>query len=130
LPTSTNLSCTSSNYILSSSALLPFRDITVQFSLPNIYTIGGFRVGLSASGQINSSTVTLQALDSSQTFSQSESMLSQEIDIALQLTKLINDTSPLVTGGDDILSGLWIGSFTVNYNEAFLIDNGYLTAKP
>jgi hypothetical protein len=128
LPISTNLSCNSSNYILSISALLPFRPITVKFNLPNIYTIGGLRIGLSAPGQIKSTTMTLQDLGFSQTFSQNGRMLGQNANIALQLTKVINDTTPLDTEGDDILSGLWIGLFTINYYESFFADSDYLYA--
>jgi hypothetical protein len=128
LPISTNLSCNSSNYILSISALLPFRPITVKFNLPNIYTIGGLRIGLSAPGEVKSATMTLQDLGFSQTFSQNGRMLGQNANIALQLTKVINDTTPLDTEGDDILSGLWIGLFTINYYESFFADSDYLYA--
>jgi hypothetical protein len=128
LPVSTNFSCNSSNYILSYSALLPFRQITVNFNLPNIYTIGGLRIGLSAPGQVKSSTITLQNLGFSQIFSQSGRMLGQSANIALQMTKVINDTSPLRVGMDEILNGIWIGSFTVNYYESFVADSDYLNA--
>ncbi|CAF1431486.1 unnamed protein product, partial [Adineta steineri] len=128
IPITTGLTCNYSNYIVSYSALLPFRDITIRFNLPNIYTIGGVRIGLSAPGQVQSSTVTLQALNFSQTFSQSGRMLGQDANIALSLTKVINDTSPLVTDDDDILSGLWISSFIVNYYESFFADSDYLNA--
>jgi hypothetical protein len=127
-PVSTKLSCNSSNYILSYSALLPFRQITVQFNLPNIYTIGGLRIGLSASGQVKSPTITLQDLNFSQIFSQNGRMLAQDVDITLQVTKVINDTSPLTIGDDEVLSGIWIGSFTMNYYESFFADSDYLNA--
>ncbi|CAF2712645.1 unnamed protein product [Rotaria sp. Silwood2] len=130
LPVSPNRSCKLSSYIVSYSALLPFRSITVQFTLPNIYTIGGLRVGLSAPGKKETSTITLQDLGFSQTFNQSGHMLGQDARIALQLTKVINSTSPLVKGEDDILSGIWIGSFTVNYYESFMTDTDYLNAPP
>ncbi|CAF1405986.1 unnamed protein product [Adineta steineri] len=128
IPIVTNVSCNSSNYILSYNALLPFREITVQLNLPNIYTIGGLRIGLSAPGQIQSSTVTLQDLNFSQTFSQNGRMLGQNANIALSLTKVINDTSPLIVGDNDIFSGLWIGSFSVNYYESFFAETDYLNA--
>jgi len=102
--------------------------ITVQVSLLNIYTIGGLRIGLSASGQVNSTTLTLQQLDFSQTFSQNGRMVGQNPNIALQLTKVINDTASLVSGNDEVLSGLWIGSFTMNYYESFFSDSDYLNA--
>jgi hypothetical protein len=128
LPISTNLACNSSNYILNISARLPFRPITVQFNLPNTYLIGGLRIGLSAPGDVNSPTMMLRDLDFSQTFSQSGRMLGQNANIALQLTKVINDTTPLDTEGDDILSGLWIGLFTINYYESFFAASDYLNA--
>ncbi|CAF4337965.1 unnamed protein product, partial [Adineta steineri] len=107
MPITTSISCNSSNYILSYNVLLPYREITIQFNLPNIYTIGGLRIGLSAPGQIQSSTVTLQDLDFSQTFSQSGRMLGQDANIVLSLTKVINDTSSLNVGDNDTYSGLW-----------------------
>jgi len=125
-----NLSCNWSSYIVSYSALLPFRPITVKFTLPNIYIIGGLRVGLSGPGISQSSTATLQDLGFSQTFNQSGRMLGQDANIALQLTKVINSTSPLVNGGDEILSGIWIGSFLVNYDESFVTDTDYLNTPP
>jgi hypothetical protein len=72
--------------------------------------------------------MTLRDLGFSQTFSQNERMLGQNANIALQLTKVINDTTPLDTDGDDTLSGLWIGSFTINYYESFFADSNYLYA--
>jgi uncharacterized membrane protein len=125
-----NISCNSSNYILSINAVLPFRPITVQINLLNIYTIGGLRIGLSATGQAKSSITTLRDLGFSQTFGQNGRMLGQDVDITLELTKVINDTVPLVSGGDDILSGLWIGSFVMSYYESFFADSDYLYAPP
>jgi hypothetical protein len=130
LPISPTPSCVWSNYILSYSALLPFRSITVQFILPNIYTIGGLRVGLSGPGNTDSSTATLQTLGFSQTFNQSGRIVGQDADITLQLTKVINNTSPLVNGNDEIFSGIWIGSFMVNYYESFMTVTDYLSASP
>jgi hypothetical protein len=125
-----NLFCNSLSYIVSYSTLLPFRPITVKFTLPSIYKIGGLRVGLSGPGISQSSTATLQDLGFSQTFYQSGRMLGQDANIALQLTKVINSTSPLVNGGDEILSGIWIGSFSVNYYESFVTDTDYLNTPP
>lgn len=129
-PIPSTLYCNSSNYILSYSALLPFKTITLQFNLPNIYTIGGLRVGLSASGQVKSSTQILQDLNFSQIFSQSGRMLGQNVNIDLQLTKVINDTSSLVSGGDETISGIWSGSFTTNYYESFFAASDYLNTTP
>jgi len=107
---------------------MPFKEITLRFNLPNIYTIGGLRIGLSGPGQIKSSTITLQDLSFSQIFSQNGRMLGQDANVALQMTKVINDTSPLAIGGDETLSGIWIGSFTINYYESFFADSDYLNA--
>ena len=46
------------------------------------------------------------------------------------MAKLINDTSPLVSGGDEIISGIWSGSFTINYYESFFGASDYLNATP
>ena len=130
LPISTDLTCNSANNVLSYSALLPFKSISVRFYLPNIYTIGGLRIGLSGAGQAKSSATTLKDLGFSQIFSQNRRMVGQDANIALELTKVINATSPLVNGDDNIFSGIWIGSFAVNYYESFYTDSDYLTASP
>ncbi|CAF1107187.1 unnamed protein product [Rotaria sordida] len=104
--------------------------ITVQFTLPNSYTIGGVRIGLSAPGKNKSSTAILQDLGFSQTFNQSGGILGQDVRITLQLTKVINNTNPLITGDDEALSGIWIGSFLVNYDESFMTNTSYLNAPP
>ena len=122
--------CTSLNYIVSYSAVLPFRLITVQYTLPNTYIIGGLRIGLNAPGQNKSSTIMLQDLGFSQVLNQSGRMLGQNAYITLQLTKVINSTSPLVSGNDEVLSGIWAGSFTLNYYESFMTDTEYLIVAP
>ncbi|CAF1185943.1 unnamed protein product [Rotaria sordida] len=104
--------------------------ITVQFTLPNTYKIGGVRIGLSAPGKNKSSTAILRDLGFSQTFNQSGSILGQDVRITLQLTKVINNTNPLVSSDDEILSGIWIGSFLVNYHESFMTNTDYLNAPP
>lgn len=127
LPISLDFSCSSSNYIVSYSALLPFRSTTVQFTLPNTRIIGGIRIGLSAPGNSQSSTTTLQDLAFSYAFNQTGRIFGQDAYVGLQLTKVINSTNPLVSGGDEILSGIWTGSSTINYNESFVTDTDYLT---
>ena len=132
LPVLSYLSCNSSNYIVSCSAVLPnnLKLITVQFTLPNRYIIGGLRVGLNGAGKKVSSTVTLQDLAFSQTLNRSGYMLGPDAHIALHLTKVINITSPLVNGNDDILTGIWTGSFMVNYYGSFITDTQYMNAYP
>ena len=126
LPISLNPSCNSSNYIVSYSVLLPFRLITVQFTLPSINTIGGLRIGLSALGNNESTTATLQDLAFSHAFNKTGRVLGIDASITLQLTKVINSSSPLVSGDDEILSGIWTGSFATNYYESFITDEQYL----
>ncbi|CAF3445522.1 unnamed protein product [Rotaria socialis] len=123
-------SCTVSNYTVSYSALLPFRPITIQSILPYAYAIGGLRIGLSGPGKNEYFTATLQELGFSKTFNQSERILGTDVNVTLELTKVINKTSPLVKDGDEILSGIWIGSFIMNYNASFINDTYYLNAIP
>ena len=120
--------CNPSNYIVSYSARLPYRLTAVRFTLPNIRTVGGLRIGLRAPGSSKSSRITLRDLAFSNTFYQNGRILGPDASINVQLTKLINSTSPLVSGSDDILSGIWTGSLTINYNESFISDADYLTS--
>ena len=129
LPVALNPSCNWSNYIVFYSVLLPFKRIVVQFTLPNIHTIGGLRIGLTAPGDKESATLTLQELGFSYTFNKTGRMLGQDAYITFTLTKLINSTSSLVSGGGEVLSGIWTGSFTMNYNDSFVSDTDYLTAS-
>ena len=130
LPVPNERSCSSSNYIVSYSVLLPFRLITVEFTLSNVRTIGGLRIGLRGPGKNESSRITVRDLAFSNTFNKSGRILGHAVYIDLQLTKVINSTSPLVSGGDDILSGIWTGSFTINYDESFVSDTDYLRLSP
>jgi hypothetical protein len=121
------ISCNYSSYVLSVSVLLPYKAITVQFSLPSIYTIGGLRMGISGSGEIDGEAdLTLKQLNFSQTFSQTTMMLGQTPHISLKLTKVINQTLPLVDGGPEEYDGLWIGSFTINYYDSFVSETDYM----
>ncbi|CAF1320968.1 unnamed protein product [Rotaria sordida] len=88
--------------------------------------IGGLRIGLSGPGKKESSTATLQDLGFSKTFNQSEHILGTDVHMTLQLTKVINNTSPLVSGDDEVLSGIWIGSFLLNDYESFITNTEYL----
>ncbi|CAF5038940.1 unnamed protein product, partial [Rotaria sp. Silwood1] len=85
-------------------------------------------MGLSAIGKKQSSTATLQDLGFSQTLNQSGRILATNVDMTLQLTKVINNTSPLVTGHDEVLSGIWIGSFLTNDKVSFITNTDYLNA--
>ncbi|CAF3834074.1 unnamed protein product [Rotaria sordida] len=130
LPVTPKPSCNVLNYTVSYSAPLPFRPITVQFILPNAYPIGGLRIGLSGRGENKSSVATLQDLGFSKTFNQSERILGTDVNMTLELTKVINNTNPLVSGDDEVLSGIWIGSFLINNNASFITDTYYLNAIP
>ncbi|CAF1113401.1 unnamed protein product [Didymodactylos carnosus] len=117
-------SCNYSSYILSLSALLPYKSITVRFNLPGINTIGGLRIGISGSGETES-YLTLNDLNFSETFNQTEKMLGQDVHVAVQLTKVINETVPLEIG-EETLSGLWVASLTLNYYDSFVSESDYL----
>ena len=127
MPITLDLSCSTSNYIVSYSALLPFREITVQFDILSVNAFGGLRIGLSAPGKKKSSTITLQDLNFSYAYYQTGRVLGHDIYSTLTLTKVINSTSPLASSDNEILSGIWTGSFKMNYNSSFTLDTDYLT---
>ena len=122
--------CIWSNYILSYSVSLPFKPIDVGFTLPNKHTIGGLRVGLSVPGKTESSTTTVRYLNFSQTFYKNESMLGQMPTINLEMTKVVNNTSPLRGGDNETVSGIWTGLSKVNYDESFMGDAKYMNMLP
>lgn len=84
LPISLNPSC---------NVILPFKLITLQFTLSSINTVGGLRVGLNAPGNKESITVTLHGLAFSYVFNKMGCMLGSDTSVVLQLTLLITETS-------------------------------------
>jgi hypothetical protein len=121
------VSCNYASYILSMSVLLPYKVMTVRCTLPNIYTIGGFRMGLSGSGETDGEAeLTLKQLGFSQTFSQAGMMLGQTVSLGLKTTKVINQTLPLAGDDFEAFDGLWIGSFTINYYNSFVSETDYM----
>ncbi|CAF1327350.1 unnamed protein product [Didymodactylos carnosus] len=115
------ISCLNFNYILSISVALPYKGITVRFVLPYIYTIGGLRVGLSGRGKAE----TLKNLEFYQSFNSSGKMLAHNVEVTMQITKVINETIALV-GDETKLSGLWIPSFTINLYNSFISQSAYV----
>ena len=123
------ISCNYSSYILSMSILLPYKVMTVRIILPTIYTIGGFRMGISGSGETDGEAgLTLKELNFSQTFSQTNMMLGQTPGLGLRITKNINQTLPLEDNGLEEYDGLWIGSFTINYYDSFVNETDYMSS--
>ncbi|CAF1392870.1 unnamed protein product [Didymodactylos carnosus] len=119
-------SCNYSNYILSVGVTLPYKGITIRFTLSDIYLIGGLRLGLTGSSAKDGHK-TLQQLGFYQSFNNTGQLLSRNVDVTLKVSKVINKTSALA-GGDGDLSGLWIPSFIINAYESFFSETEYLYA--
>ena len=84
-------------------------------------------MGLSEPGETDSEAgLTLKELNFSQTFSQIAMMLGQAVNVNLQLTKVINQTLPLVNDDLEEFDGLWIGLFTINYYDSFVGETDYM----
>ncbi|UJR37598.1 hypothetical protein I4U23_030295 [Adineta vaga] len=111
------LDCNNNNSTLSLSIPLPYQIISVQISIADIRTIGAIRIGLYGREQTSENYV-LKELNFYHAFYKNEYILARNLPVALSLTKVVNETLS-IDGGDAIFSGIYIPTFTVDYNSLF-----------
>ncbi|CAF2822836.1 unnamed protein product [Rotaria sp. Silwood2] len=121
------LTCQNVNSILALSIPLPYQHISVQILIDDVKTIGGLRIGLYGHGN-ESEHYRLKELNFYQSFSKIGQILAQNLPIALALTKLINETLPMV-GEESKLSGIFIPTFTADFNSLFLSNDQYVRSS-
>ncbi|CAF0749589.1 unnamed protein product [Adineta steineri] len=121
------LDCNNVNSILTLSIPLPYQHISVQVFLADTKTIGALRMGLSGVGH-ESERYTLRELEFYQTFSIDGQILSQTLPVALVMTKIINETKPMV-GEESNYGGIFIPTFTVDMNSLFVTNNQYVLSS-
>ncbi|CAF2097049.1 unnamed protein product [Rotaria magnacalcarata] len=103
------LSCTNHNGSLSLAVLLPSHGITLQFLFVGINTIGGVRISLAGPSAEEENTsleaqYNLVELTFAQTLSLNGCVLTEQPSLTMQLTKVINRTSPLHENDEKILT--------------------------
>ncbi|CAF1118135.1 unnamed protein product [Adineta ricciae] len=118
------LNCDNINYTLTLSIPLPYQHISVQIYIADVRTIGAIRVGLFGQEQ-SSENYALKQLKFYQPFHKNGNILARNLPIALALTKVINETLA-IDGGDPIFSGIYIPTFTVDYNSLFFTEDQFI----
>jgi hypothetical protein len=111
------LSCENVNYTLSLSIPLPYQLIAVQIYVADIKTIGALRIGLFGS-EHHRENYALKQLNFYQAFYKNESILARNLPVSLSLTKVVNETLS-IDGGSSDFAGIYIPTFTVDYNSLF-----------
>jgi hypothetical protein len=119
--------CNNHNSILSLSIQLSYQKISVQIFLADIQIIGGLRVGLYGPGN-ESEHYNLQELNFYQSFFKNGEVLAQNLPIVLDITKVINETAPMV-GEQSDFSGIYIPTFTTDSNSLFLTGDQYISSN-
>jgi hypothetical protein len=120
------LDCNNVNYTLTLSIPLPYQRISVQVFLADPNTMGAIRIGLSGPGQHDGS-FTLKELAFYQPYSKVGYMLSRTLPVAIALTKVINETKPMV-GEQSEFSGIYIPTFTIDMNSLFISNDQYVVS--
>jgi hypothetical protein len=118
------INCTNPSSILTIFVELPYQHISIQVFVADTKTIGGLRIGLSGPGYGNGS-YTLKELNFYQSFSQNGAILAQNLSVIFAITKVVNETKPLV-GEESVFSGIYIPTFTVDINSLFVTNDQYV----
>jgi hypothetical protein len=118
------INCINNNSILSLSIELPYQHISIKIILDDIKTIGGLRIGLYGN-EYEIEHYNLKELNFYQSFSKSGYILSQSLPIDLDITKVINETFPMI-GEESDFSGIYIPTFTSDSNSLFLSKDQYV----
>ena len=118
------LDCSNPESTLTLTVALPYQQISIKILISDTKTIGGFRVGLFGAGE-EVEYNTLKELHFYKSFSQSGAILSQNLTVNLAITKVINQTIPLV-GEESNFTGIYIPIFTVDPNSLFVTNDQYV----
>ena len=111
------LSCDNINSTLKLAIPLPFQHISVQIYVADSKTIGGLRIGLYSPGH-QTGSYSLKELNFIQAFYKIGQILARDLPVTVSLTKVVNETLAL-DGGDSDFGGIYIPTFTVDYNSLF-----------
>jgi hypothetical protein len=108
--------------ILSVSTVLPQHLITMQFDLTGPYFIGGLRICVSGSSNVeDDDKFTLQELNFCQFFYTDNETLTINPTIGVKMTKVVNRTLGYSVSDDMTLGGIWIPTLIINTLSDVLI---------
>ena len=111
------LSCDNINSTLFIDVPLPYQHISVQVNIADPKTIGAIRIGLFGEEK-KSGSYSLKELNFYQPFFKIGQILARNLPITISLTKVVNETLAM-DGGESIFGGIYIPTFTVDYNSLF-----------
>ena len=120
-----NFDCQStSTGTISLTTQLPSLSTTLQFTFQGPQLVGAVRLSITGAAAStvadNGDAYELRAVSASQPLFSAGSTLQKELQLAISLTKVINTTDPLVVGGSEAVSGLWIPVFPTASDSMFL----------
>ncbi|CAF2056856.1 unnamed protein product [Rotaria magnacalcarata] len=126
-------SCSNNNGSLSLVVQLPSHGVNLQFLLAGINTIGGIRLYLEGSGTEEENDTlearyTLVDLMFAQVFTFAGRVLIEQPSFTMQLTKVINRTSPLQENEEKVLSAFWLPYVSADINQIFADESEYIYA--
>ena len=112
---------------------LPQLSSTVQFTLKGPQLIGGLRLSFQANGSDSADDASgneyaLRPLLSSQSLSVAKETLQKSVQLPVSLTRVINTTDPLSSGGSVSVSGLWLPVFPAASDAMFMSTQAYLAS--
>jgi hypothetical protein len=110
--------CNDTNSILTLSIQLPNQHISVRIVLEETNTIGALGIGLSGPGYERESNK-LRDLHFYKSFWKNGHILSQNLLVSLEITKVINETQPMAVGDKSEFGGIYGPTFTVDDNSLF-----------
>lgn len=96
----------------------------VVLNVSSYQTIGGVRIGLSASSTVDGTNIA-QEVAFSNSFNVTHRIMSQQPYFTIELIQVINETKPLAVIGTSNYSGLWIPTFTQDSDRNFYSESGF-----
>jgi hypothetical protein len=108
---------------------LPSLSTTLQFTFQGPQLVGGVRLSITGAAASmvsdDGDVYDLRAVSASQPLYSEGYTLQKDLQLSISLTKVINTTDPLVVGGSEAVSGLWIPVFPVASDSMFLSSTAY-----
>ena len=117
--------CSYNRSVLSVTVVLTSHTTTLTYDFDSVLSIGGLRLSLWGKEEATNSTIgnkyyLVKELDFRQPFYIYNQTLASDASIDISLTRVINQTTPLLDNGPHFYSALWIPMITNNLQNLFL----------
>ena len=113
-------------------AALPEHTTTVQWTLKGPQLIGGLRLGIqgpATTADDGGNSYALRQVGAAQSLSMAQLTLQKAVTLPISLTKVVNTTAPLSSGGAMLVTGLWIPVFPAASDAMFQSQQEYLASE-